>query len=368
MFMCWRSRIRPGPADRESARHAQMQQHAPAALKAHENVFRASAEREDALTFELLPQICGKRPSKIGAVDGNMADSMPFEGITKPAHDGFDFWKLWHGWPQRYIDCPMTDSAEHNASPFQSSEHVEDTIDFGYRNVPRGQKKTMVREVFESVAGKYDIMNDVMSLGIHRVWKRIFVGMLNPRPNMKLLDLAGGTGDITFGWLRAGGGPAILSDINAAMLSVGRDRAIKAGLIGKIEVCVVDAEAIPLPDCSVDRVTIAFGLRNCTDKLAVLREARRVLKPGGRFFCLEFSQVEIAALAPIYDLWSFQVLPKMGQIIAKDSESYQYLAESIRMFPDQETLAQMMRDAGLEQVQYRNLSGGIAAIHSGWRL
>ncbi|MEJ5141373.1 class I SAM-dependent methyltransferase [Gluconobacter albidus] len=262
----------------------------------------------------------------------------------------------------------MTDSAEHNASPFQSSAQAEDTIDFGYRNVPRGQKKTMVREVFESVAGKYDIMNDVMSLGIHRVWKRIFVGMLNPRPNMKLLDLAGGTGDITFGWLRAGGGPAILSDINAAMLSVGRDRAIKAGLIGKIEVCVVDAEAIPLPDCSVDRVTIAFGLRNCTDKSAVLREARRVLKPGGRFFCLEFSQVEIAALAPIYDLWSFQVLPKMGQIIAKDSESYQYLAESIRMFPDQETLAQMMRDVGLEQVQYRNLSGGIAAIHSGWRL
>ncbi|MBS1096211.1 class I SAM-dependent methyltransferase [Gluconobacter sphaericus] len=262
----------------------------------------------------------------------------------------------------------MTDSAEHNASPFPSSAHAEDTTDFGYRSVPRGQKKTMVRGVFESVAGKYDIMNDVMSLGIHRVWKRIFVGMLNPRPNMKLLDLAGGTGDITFGWLRAGGGPAILSDINAAMLSVGRDRAIKTGLIGKIEVCVVDAEAIPLPDCSVDRVTIAFGLRNCTDKSAVLREARRVLKPGGRFFCLEFSQVEIAALAPIYDMWSFQVLPKMGQIIANDSESYQYLAESIRMFPDQETLAQMMRDAGLEQVQYRNLSGGIAAIHSGWRL
>lgn len=368
MFVGWRSRIRPCPADREPARHAQVQQHAPPALKTHENILRAPAERENAPAFQLLPQICGKRPSKVRAVDRNMANSMPFKGITKPAHDGFDFWKLWHGWPQRYIGCLMTDSAEHNASPFQSSAQAEDTIDFGYRNVPRGQKKTMVREVFESVAGKYDIMNDVMSLGIHRVWKRIFVGMLNPRPNMKLLDLAGGTGDITFGWLRAGGGPAILSDINAAMLSVGRDRAIKAGLIGKIEVCVVDAEAIPLPDCSVDRVTIAFGLRNCTDKSAVLREARRVLKPGGRFFCLEFSQVEIAALAPIYDLWSFQVLPKMGQIIAKDSESYQYLAESIRMFPDQETLAQMMRDVGLEQVQYRNLSGGIAAIHSGWRL
>lgn len=368
MLVCRWSRVCSRPANRESARHAQVQQHAPPAFQTHENILRAPAERENVMAFQLFPQISGKRPSKVGTVDGDMTDSVPFEGITKPAHDGFDFWKLWHGWPQRYIDCPMTDSAEHNASPFQSSAHAEDTTDFGYRSVPRGQKKTMVREVFESVAGKYDIMNDVMSLGIHRVWKRIFVGMLNPRPNMKLLDLAGGTGDITFGWLRAGGGPAILSDINAAMLSVGRDRAIKAGLIGKIEVCVVDAEAIPLPDCSVDRVTIAFGLRNCTDKDAVLREARRVLKPGGRFFCLEFSQVEVAALAPIYDMWSFQVLPKMGQIIAKDSESYQYLAESIRMFPDQETLAQMMRDAGLEQVQYRNLSGGIAAIHSGWRL
>ncbi|MBS1063224.1 class I SAM-dependent methyltransferase [Gluconobacter wancherniae] len=262
----------------------------------------------------------------------------------------------------------MTDSADPINPPFPPSQSPEDTTDFGFRHVPRDEKKPMVRAVFESVASKYDVMNDVMSLGIHRVWKRIFVGMLGARPNMKLLDLAGGTGDITFGWLRAGGGPAILSDINAAMLSVGRDRAIKAGLIGQIEVCVVDAEAIPLPDCSVDRVTIAFGLRNCTDKDAVLREARRVLKPGGRFFCLEFSRVEIAALAPVYDVWSFQVLPKMGQIIAKDSESYKYLAESIRMFPDQETLAQMMRDAGFERVQYRNLSGGIAAIHSGWRL
>ncbi|QDH25709.1 class I SAM-dependent methyltransferase [Neokomagataea tanensis] len=266
----------------------------------------------------------------------------------------------------------MTDRP-HDAAAFTSaadlnSDHVEDTTDFGYRSVPRAQKKTMVREVFESVAGKYDVMNDVMSLGIHRVWKRILISQLNPRPHLKLLDLAGGTGDITFGWARAGGGPAILSDINAAMLDVGRDRAIKAGLIDQVECCVVDAESIPLADCSVDRVTMAFGLRNCTDKDAVLREVRRVLKPGGRFFCLEFSRVEVAALAPIYDAWSFKVLPRMGQMIARDAESYQYLAESIRMFPDQETLAQMMRDAGLEQVKYQNLSGGIAAIHSGWRL
>lgn len=250
----------------------------------------------------------------------------------------------------------------------QAHSGADDTADFGYRTVSRQDKKPLVRAVFDSVANRYDVMNDVMSLGIHRVWKRMFVTTLGPRPGMKLLDLAGGTGDISFGWLKEGGGPAILTDINASMLSVGRDRAASKGYVSQLEFCVVDAEAIPLPDCSVDRVSIAFGLRNCTDKAAVLREARRVLKPGGRFCCLEFSRVQVAALSPIYDTWSFKVLPKMGALIAKDSESYQYLAESIRMFPDQETLAEMMREAGLSHVTYTSLSGGIAAIHSGWRI
>jgi len=258
----------------------------------------------------------------------------------------------------------MTD----NALPPEYPAAGSGTTDFGYRDVPRDQKKPLVRAVFDSVASKYDVMNDVMSLGIHRVWKRIFITAMQPAPGLKLLDLAGGTGDISFGWLKAGGGPAILSDINASMLSVGRDRAAERGVIGSLEFCVVDAEQIPLPDRSVDRVSIAFGLRNCTDKLAVLREARRVLRPGGKFLCLEFSKVQVAALAPVYDAWSFGVLPRMGQMIAKDSESYKYLAESIRMFPDQDTLAEMMRDARLDQVTYRSLSGGIAAIHSGWRL
>lgn len=262
----------------------------------------------------------------------------------------------------------MTDSAKPHLSSSPSSSHEEENIDFGYRDVPRHEKKSMVRHVFESVAGKYDVMNDAMSLGIHRVWKRIFITMLAPQPGQTLLDLAGGTGDITFGWLKRGGGHAILSDINEAMLDVGRERAIKAGLVDRMDVQVVDAETLPFPDASMDRVSMAFGLRNCTDKDAVLREVRRVLKPGGRFLCLEFSKVDIAALAPIYDAWSFQVLPRMGQMIAGDAESYQYLAESIRMFPDQETLASMMRTAGLERVTYRNLSGGIVAIHSGWRL
>ena len=239
--------------------------------------------------------------------------------------------------------------------------------DFGYRQVPVAEKKGLVREVFQSVAPRYDLMNDLMSLGVHRAWKREFIAGLDPRPNRTLLDLAGGTGDISFGWRARGGGPAILSDINPAMLAVGQQRA-QQKLVTDVEFLVADAEMLPLPDGSVDRVSMAFGLRNCTDKLAVLREARRVLRPGGQFHCLEFSRVKVSALEAPYDLWSFRVMPLLGRVVAKDSESYQYLAESIRTFPDQEALAGMMREAGLSRVSYRNLTGGIAAIHRGWRL
>ena len=244
----------------------------------------------------------------------------------------------------------------------------EPTADFGFRRVPREAKAGMVRAVFDSVAPRYDLMNDLMSLGVHRVWKRIFVSALDPRPNRTLLDLAGGTGDISFGWLARGGGPAILSDINPAMLEVGRDRALERGIATGLSLLVADAERLPLPDRCVDRVSIAFGLRNCTDKPAVLAEARRVLKPGGRFFCLEFSRVQVAALRPVYDAWSFSVLPRLGAQVAGDADSYQYLAESIRTFPDQEMLAEMMEQAGFFRVRVQNLSGGIAAVHSGWRL
>ena len=236
--------------------------------------------------------------------------------------------------------------------------------DFGFRTVPAAEKKPMVRKVFDSVAPRYDLMNDLMSLGVHRLWKREFIAGLAPRADCSLLDLAGGTGDIAFGWRARGGGPTWLTDINPSMLAEARKR---PGA-GDVTFMVVDAEAIPLPDRSADRVSIAFGLRNCTDKPAVLAEARRVLKPGGQFHCLEFSRVQVAALAPVYDAWSFGVLPRLGRAVAGDADSYRYLAESIRTFPDQEALAAMMRAAGLSRVRHRNLTGGIAAIHTGWRL
>jgi demethylmenaquinone methyltransferase / 2-methoxy-6-polyprenyl-1,4-benzoquinol methylase len=249
-----------------------------------------------------------------------------------------------------------------------TDQTAPDQTDFGYRSVPRAAKKPLVRAVFDSVAPRYDVMNDLMSLGIHRVWKRIFATRLRPTATKTLLDLASGTGDIAANWRRLGGGPVIATDINPSMLAHGRDRAIARGLVGDFAYAVADAENLPLPDRAVDVVTIAFGLRNCTDKQAVLREARRVLKPGGRFFCLEFSRLQVAVLSPLYERWSFDVLPRVGRVVAGDAESYRYLAESIRMMPDQDSLAALMRGAGLARVGYENLSGGIVAIHSGWRL
>jgi demethylmenaquinone methyltransferase/2-methoxy-6-polyprenyl-1,4-benzoquinol methylase len=180
--------------------------------------------------------------------------------------------------------------------------------------------------------------------------------------------LAGGTGDVGLSWLEQGGGPLLLSDVNASMLALARARALERGLIGGATLLVADAERLPLADCAVDRVSIAFGLRNCTDKAAVLAESRRVLRPGGRFFCLEFSRMQVAVLQPAYDAWSFRVLPLLGRWVARDEASYRYLAESIRTFPDQDKLAEMLRQTGFARVGVRNLSGGIAAIHSGWRL
>ncbi len=239
---------------------------------------------------------------------------------------------------------------------------------FGFETVPEDEKKERVGEVFHSVASKYDLMNDVMSLGIHRLWKRRTVERAAVRPGMRVLDLAGGTGDLAAAFAPRVGdrGRVTVSDINASMLMVGRDRLLDQGRAGNLDFVQADAEVLPFPDESFDRVTIAFGLRNVTRKERALAEMRRVLKAGGRLLVLEFSR-PMAPMRPFYDLYSFRMLPLMGRLIAKDADSYRYLAESIRMHPDQETLAGMMRDAGLEQVQYENLTGGVVALHRATR-
>jgi demethylmenaquinone methyltransferase / 2-methoxy-6-polyprenyl-1,4-benzoquinol methylase len=241
--------------------------------------------------------------------------------------------------------------------------------DFGYRRVKAEEKARLVRHVFDSVADRYDLMNDLMSGGVHRLWKAELIDRLAPRPGQILLDVAGGTGDIAGRILdRAEGATVVVCDVTEAMLRRGRDRAIDAARLRGIDWVCGDAENLPIADASVDGYTIAFGLRNVTHIEAALAEARRVLKPGGRFLCLEFSRVEAPLLGRVYDLYSFTVLPLLGQVVAGDRDAYQYLVESIRRFPPQGELARMMAAAGLERVDYRNLTGGIAALHSGWRL
>ncbi|RFF28755.1 MULTISPECIES: bifunctional demethylmenaquinone methyltransferase/2-methoxy-6-polyprenyl-1,4-benzoquinol methylase UbiE [unclassified Wenzhouxiangella] len=236
--------------------------------------------------------------------------------------------------------------------------------DFGYRDVSPEEKTQLVDRVFSSVAKRYDLMNDLMSLGIHRLWKRHFVATCGIRAGHKLLDLAGGTGDIAK-LARERGADVIVADINREMLATGRSRMDAKGLVGGLEWLQVNAEALPFAANHFDHLTIAFGLRNVTWRDTALAEMYRVLRPGGRVHILEFSKVGLPALAKVYDTWSFQVLPRLGAQIAGDAESYQYLAESIRRFPDQPTLAEQMREAGFERVDWSNLSGGICAIHRG---
>jgi demethylmenaquinone methyltransferase/2-methoxy-6-polyprenyl-1,4-benzoquinol methylase len=244
-----------------------------------------------------------------------------------------------------------------------------ETVDFGYEKVARGEKAGRVRAVFDSVADKYDVMNDLMSFGVHRLWKRFTLSQTGLKPGQSALDVAGGTGDLALGMARQVGptGRVVLSDINEAMLARGRDRLLDAGVASQVEYALANAEKLPFADASFDVVTIGFGLRNVTDKPAALRSMARVLKPGGQLLILEFSKPKAPGLAPVYDAYSFGVLPMLGRLVANDPDSYRYLAESIRMFPDQATLAGMMRDAGLDGVKFHNLTGGIVALHRGWR-
>jgi len=252
----------------------------------------------------------------------------------------------------------------------------EPSASFGFETMPAPEKARRVRQVFESVSGRYDLMNDLMSGGIHRLWKDAMIDWLAPRPGLRLLDVAGGTGDIALRVMARLGaeraGEIVVCDLTPEMLAVGRDRAIDRGILpnrpgGPHWVCG-NAEALPLADRSVEAYTIAFGLRNVTRIAAALAEGRRVLRPGGRFLCLEFSQVAVPLLSEIYDLYSFKLLPALGEIVTGDRDAYRYLVESIRRFPGQDELAELMAAAGLDQVRYRNLTGGIAALHSAWRL
>src|SRR3984893_7845665 len=243
-------------------------------------------------------------------------------------------------------------------------------VDFGFEKVAAADKAARVRAVFASVAGKYDVMNDLMSFGAHRLWKHFTLSLTGLRPGQRALDVAGGTGDLAAGLLRQVGrsGRVVLSDVNPAMLDIGRDRLLDKGFVGNVEYVIADAERLPFEDHSFDCVTIGFGLRNVTDKAAALASMYRVLKVGAQLLVLEFAKPVAPGLQPLYDAYSFRVLPLLGKIVAHDADSYRYLAESIRMHPDQETLLGMLRDAGFAQARYHNLAGGIVAVHRGFKI
>jgi demethylmenaquinone methyltransferase/2-methoxy-6-polyprenyl-1,4-benzoquinol methylase len=249
------------------------------------------------------------------------------------------------------------------------SDQIQETTHFGFETVPESEKAGLVQGVFGSVASKYDVMNDAMSMGIHRIWKEAMMDWLAPRAGQQLLDVAGGTGDISFRFLeRAGVGHATVCDITEPMLVEGRKRAEADQMARSLNWVVGDAMALPFEDNSFDVYTISFGIRNVVRPQDALNEAYRVLRPGGRLMVLEFSQIPNDMMQKVYDLYSFNVIPKMGKLIANDAESYQYLVESIRKFPDQDTFLDMVRKAGFENAKYRNLTMGIAALHSGWKI
>lgn len=341
--------------DRHTPAHAEMDHQGLVAVEFGQNVFGPSPQRRHPSSRQPGGKILGKGGPEVAPPGLHFNEFPALHGGGQTHANSFDFGKLRH-----YGQVMSTES------------HTDHTASFGFRDVPEDEKEKLVRGVFSSVAKNYDLMNDLMSGGVHRLWKDAFVGWLNPQPGWKSLDVAGGTGDIAFRIAKAirkkGGEPDItVCDINPDMLSEGVARADKKGETALTWV-TGDAQQLPMPDNSFDSYTIAFGIRNVTRIEKALEEARRVLKPGGRFLCLEFSQVVVPGLDVLYDKFSFHILPKIGGYVARDREAYQYLVESIRRFPPQDKFARMISEAGLSNVKVRNLSGGIAAMHSAWKI
>jgi demethylmenaquinone methyltransferase / 2-methoxy-6-polyprenyl-1,4-benzoquinol methylase len=316
-----------------------------------------------------------KWPAQIRAAQFGSENAPAAHHAREAAPDRLDLGKLGHlsdAVPLNRRAMARAALSRLSSCPMNGKDSSAET-DFGFRRIPEAEKGPRVRSLFDSVAFRYDVMNDLMSGGIHRLWKAEMVASLKPRPGQRLVDVAGGTGDVALRALpslkpESGSGGAVVCDVSERMLAIGRARAIDRGLLAGVAWLCADAERLPFADRSFDLYTIAFGLRSVTRIAVALAEARRVLKPGGRFLALEFAPQVSPPLQPLYDLYSFAVVPLLGQVVTGEGEAYRYLVESIRRFPRQGALAEMITDAGFGRVKFRNLSGGVAALHSAWRL
>lgn len=351
------------------SRHAQVYDECPPVIQCNEDVLGPPPQMQNPAVFKARRHIAWKGNSEIPAPDDRARDRSAFHRRRQPPAHGFNFGQFGHGNKVAVSGGFRYGPLMAKQPPGTQGESASgETASFGFRNVGADEKPKMVRAVFDSVSARYDLMNDLMSGGVHRLWKGALLDRVKPRPGDHLLDVGGGTGDIAFRFIERGGGSVTVCDINRNMLEAGRDRGLDHGVLREVTWICGDAEQLPIADGSVETFATAFCFRNVTDLPAALSEARRVLTPGGRFLCLEFSKVILPVLSELYDAYSFRVLPALGELVANDREAYQYLAESIRRFPGQAEYETMIRAAGLDMVKYTNLSGGIAAIHEGWRI
>jgi demethylmenaquinone methyltransferase / 2-methoxy-6-polyprenyl-1,4-benzoquinol methylase len=334
--------------------HAEVENHAVLPVGVENRIFGPAVDAHHPRPGQPLAQIDREGPSQVGPAHVHPGEPLPDQHPRHAAGNSFNFGQLGH----------ITALAKRSASPRTGA--MTEQVSYGFQSVDPAEKTRRVRSVFERVARRYDIMNDFMSGGLHRLWKDHFVDLVRPRAGEAILDLAGGTGDIAFRMAKSGA-DIIVADINPDMLAVGEARAAKRGLT-QLEWREENAESLSFADNSFDAVTIAFGIRNVTDMPKALRDIHRVLKRGGRFYCLEFSQMTWVGAADLYDQYSLKVVPKIGKVVARDEEAYQYLVESIRKFPDAPRFAQMIEEAGFGAVKFERMLGGVVAIHSGWKI